>query len=129
MGHDGDRVADHGHVGRQAERFDEAHGAFERALEFDGEDRRRAVAVVFAGVFMARVRVESHEADPLDLRVAAAVFGQFPGGFHLMLHAQREGLQPDHHQVGVERRGAASQVAQPVDAAFDDEGRRTERLV
>ena len=61
--------------------------------------------------------------------MVAAVFGQPAGRLDFVPHAQRKRFQPEGHQVGVERRGAAAQVADTVHAAFHDEGRRAECLV
>ena len=105
------------------------HAGVVAALQAEREHRARALRAIFAGEVVVAVAGESRIADPRHFRVIGDPFGDGLGVVAMLLHAQRQRLDPGQDQKRIERRDCRADVAQRQHAAGDGEGEIAEGLV
>ena len=119
MSNDRYRIAYHGHMRNQFQRFDECDGTLQCSLQLYRHHARSAVAKIFLRRRIIRIVLESDITHAPDLRMIAEKFGKTSRRLGFMAHPKRQRFQTYHHQIGIERRRAASQIAQSVHTALD----------
>ena len=121
-------VADVGEVAEQLETLDEAAPRLGSALDAEGEDRAAAIRQVLDLAGVPRARLEAGIAHPLDLVAGLAATLRRPGRCDVALHAHAQGLETLQEEERVQGGDGGADVAQVLEASFQDVLGRAERL-
>src|SRR5581483_6610447 len=104
--------ADVRQVRNQLQLLDERLAGRPATVDTEGEDGAGALRQVLLRQAVVRVVRQARVADPTDGRMIVQHLGNGERVLAVALHPQRQGLQAEQQQEGVERREAGPDVAQ-----------------
>mmetsp|Transcript_7550 Transcript_7550/g.30305 ORF Transcript_7550/g.30305 Transcript_7550/m.30305 type:complete len:383 (+) Transcript_7550:310-1458(+) len=118
------RIPDVSQVRSELDIVDELHARIETTLDTEREHGSKvAVAEIFDGELVERVRLEAWVRHPAHLRVLFQVLRQSHSVRAVAFHAERQSLQAEDEVERSERVLAHAEIAQAFDAATHDERR------